>query len=95
MEYLNSVLPWLTWPTTITILLSYFSGLAIYRLYLHPLSQFPGPKLAAVTRWYEGYYDVVQNGQYTFKIRDMHKKYGNYLISLLESTRKIATHLLV
>ncbi|KAJ3552166.1 hypothetical protein NPX13_g11177 [Xylaria arbuscula] len=76
MEYLNSVQPWLTWSTAATILLSYLFGLAIYRLYLHPLSQFPGPKLAAVTRWYEGYYDVIQDGQYTFKIRDMHKKYG-------------------
>ncbi|KAF7924918.1 uncharacterized protein EAE98_007006 [Botrytis deweyae] len=54
----------------------YFGSLAFYRLFLHPLAQFPGPKLAAITRYYEAYYDIVQNGQYKFKIAEMHKKYG-------------------
>ncbi|KFX99303.1 hypothetical protein V490_01849 [Pseudogymnoascus sp. VKM F-3557] len=34
------------------------------------------PKLAAVSFWYEFYYDVVQGGQYTFEIGRMHEKYG-------------------
>jgi hypothetical protein len=57
-------------------LVVYLVTLAIYRLTFHPLSRFPGPKLAAVTRYYEAYYDVVQNGQYTFKIKEMHDRYG-------------------
>jgi hypothetical protein len=54
----------------------YLAGLAIYRLYLSPLAKFPGPRLAALTKWYEFYYDVVQQGQFTFQIQKMHKKYG-------------------
>ncbi|KAI0475699.1 cytochrome P450 [Xylariaceae sp. FL0804] len=54
----------------------YYLTLAVYRLYLHPLARYPGPKLAAVSRWYEGYYDLYQSGQYTFKIAEMHRKYG-------------------
>jgi hypothetical protein len=54
----------------------YLVTLAVYRLTLHPLARFPGPNLAAVTRYYEAYYDVVQNGQYTFKIKEMHERYG-------------------
>ncbi|PMD41073.1 cytochrome P450 [Hyaloscypha variabilis F] len=49
----------------------------IYRLYLSPISAFPGPKLAALTFWYEFYYDVYPlYGQYTFHIRDLHEQYG-------------------
>ncbi|KIX97334.1 uncharacterized protein Z520_06786 [Fonsecaea multimorphosa CBS 102226] len=54
----------------------YLVFLVVYRLYLSPLSKFPGPPLAALTLWYEFYYDVVKGGQYTFKIRELHKKYG-------------------
>lgn len=54
----------------------YLVGLAFYRIFLHPLARFPGPKLAAITRYYEAYYDIVKNGQYTFKIVELHRKYG-------------------
>jgi hypothetical protein len=50
----------------------------LYRLYFSPLSKFPGPKLAAATLWYEGYYDMVKGGKYIFKIKELHKKYGKY-----------------
>lgn len=60
--------------------LVYFASIAFYRLYLHPLAKFPGPKLAAVSRWYEGYYDVICSGHYTFKIEELHKKYGKVSI---------------
>jgi hypothetical protein len=58
------------------LVLAYLVGLCCYRLLLDPLAGFPGPKLAALTLWYEFYYDVVRRGQYTFKIRDMHGRYG-------------------
>ncbi|KAI0868177.1 cytochrome P450 [Hypoxylon argillaceum] len=52
--------------------------LIAYRLLLHPLAKFPGPKLAAATHWYEAYYDLVSKGggQWTFKIRRLHEIYG-------------------
>ena len=59
-----------------TILLLYGIGLAVYRLYFHPLAKFPGPKLAAATLWVEFYYDVVRSGIYIWEIEKMHKKYG-------------------
>ena len=54
----------------------YLIGLALYRLYLSPIAKFPGPKLAALTKWYEFYYDVVKRGQFSAHIRELHKIYG-------------------
>lgn len=79
--------PWQTQALASSILL-YFASLLVYRLFLHPLAKFPGPKLAAITRYYEGYYDVVQNGQYTFRIAEMHKQYGNLSTSRHSTARQ-------
>lgn len=65
-----------TLATLLVVILGSLIGLAIYRLYLHPLAKFPGPKLAALSKWYEAYYEIVLNGQFTFHIEDLHRKYG-------------------
>ncbi|KAI7777790.1 hypothetical protein LA080_003067 [Diaporthe eres] len=58
----------------------YLLGLAIYRLYLTPSAKFPGPRLAALCYWYEFYYDVwPHEGQYTWKIRELHQEYGPFV----------------
>ena len=54
----------------------YVLGLYVYRMYFDSLAHIPGPKLAAASLWYEFYYDVVLKGQYTYKIRELHEKYG-------------------
>ena len=50
--------------------------LAIYRLIPHPLAAVPGPKIAALTAWYEFYWDCPRKGQYAFRIQEMHRHYG-------------------
>ncbi|KAF2235442.1 cytochrome P450 [Viridothelium virens] len=56
----------------------YFVGLAVYRLYFHPLSKIPGPKFAALTRWYECYYDVLcwPGGKYMHIVNRLHDTHG-------------------
>ncbi|KAK4452860.1 cytochrome P450 CYP542B3 [Podospora aff. communis PSN243] len=48
----------------------------IWRLYFSPIAHIPGPRLAALTWWYEFYYDIILGGQYVFKMRDLHREYG-------------------
>lgn len=52
-------------------------GFVVTRLYLHPLSKFPGPRIAAVTRWYEFYHDVLRDGTYVKYYPKLHKKLGS------------------
>ena len=67
------------WPAAVGAALLYLVGQCIYRLYFHPLAKFPGPKIAAITFWYEWYYDAPMRGQYIFRIKEMHEKYGPIL----------------
>ncbi|KAF2875491.1 trichodiene oxygenase [Massariosphaeria phaeospora] len=73
---MNAIIDLVTFRNVAAGVVVYLISLTFYRLTLHPLARFPGPKLAAITRYYEGYYDLVQNGQYTFKIAKLHKEYG-------------------
>lgn len=54
----------------------YLGVLAFYRLRLSPLAKIPGPKIAAITGFYEFYHDFFRRGQYVWRIADMHTKYG-------------------
>ncbi len=65
------------WTTIVaSFILLYISTLTLYRLFLDPLSEFPGPRLAAATLWYEFYYDVIKTGAYMAEIKKMHENYG-------------------
>lgn len=45
----------------------YVVGLIVHRLDFSPIAGFPGPKLAAISSWYELYYDVIKDkGKYLF-----------------------------
>lgn len=55
----------------VSILYTLFS-----RTWLSPIRKVPGPRLAALTSWYECYYDLFKPGQYVFKIKQLHEQYG-------------------
>ena len=58
--------------------LALYISKCFYRLTIHPLAQFPGPTLAAITRLYGGFYDLRSETSYLKKMPELHKKYGRY-----------------
>lgn len=54
------------------------ASVVFYRLYLHPISRFPGPRIAAATGWYQAYYDIVKKGKMTQNIAKLHEIYGEF-----------------
>lgn len=75
---LNGILSAVNIWTVITAIVAYTLNLVIYRLYFSPLAGFPGPKLTAVTEWYEIYYNLVKDGKFFRKIPEWHEQYGSY-----------------
>lgn len=58
--------------------------LFVYRLYFHPLSNFPGPRLAAASYWYECYHDLIVGpnpGQGYKNIERLHDRYGKWCLT--------------
>jgi hypothetical protein len=53
-------------------IITYVASICISRLYFHSLAKSPGPWLAAVATWYEGYYDIIHQGRYIFEVEKMH-----------------------
>ncbi|KAL9622050.1 MAG: hypothetical protein Q9160_003549 [Pyrenula sp. 1 TL-2023] len=53
-------------------------GVCIYRVYFSPLAKFPGPRLAAATRWTEAYYELLHGngGQFSKAYARWHEEYG-------------------
>ncbi|GAB7359126.1 hypothetical protein MBLNU230_g5194t1 [Neophaeotheca triangularis] len=52
-------------------------ALAVYRLYFHPLAQYPGPFLARLTSWYDTYHAYIGDKHINF--RQLHEQYGTFV----------------
>ncbi|CZR59395.1 uncharacterized protein PAC_09287 [Phialocephala subalpina] len=48
----------------------------VYNLFLHPLANVPGPRLAAATYLYQTYHSLVGGSRYYVQVGKMHEKYG-------------------
>ena len=72
----------------ITSFLVWYASRLVYNVYFHPLSKFPGPRLAGASRWYEGYFDnlVGRGGQYMYEIDRIHRDYGSLHLPCLHTS---------
>lgn len=78
-----STTPQIFYNMTVLLAIYVFFALCVYCIYLtlqrlvfSPIAHFPGPRLAALTQWYEFYFDVVKHGQFYKEIERLHSIYG-------------------
>ncbi|PGH17767.1 hypothetical protein AJ79_00908 [Helicocarpus griseus UAMH5409] len=75
--YSDSSTIWLLTSTlVIATIIFYTAAVAIYRIYLHPLSHIPGPRLAAATHLYIFYHNWYRSGKLYLQTEKLHAKYG-------------------
>lgn len=74
---LSSIVSLTSLAWTVVLYIAYRISIALYNISpLHPLSRFPGPKIAAASYLYEAYYDWWTVGRYGKVIARMHEQYG-------------------
>ena len=71
----------------VTLLIAPHVLRAIYNLFFHPLSAFPGPKMAAVTRLWRAYIEIRKPKGMNFPdtLWSLHEKYGTSLVFVILS----------
>lgn len=61
---------------SLAVLVAALVSRVLYRLTLHPLSRFPGPRIAAVTNLYAVYYDLISDQSLIKHLKELHDTYG-------------------
>ncbi|KAI9815380.1 MAG: hypothetical protein M1832_005519 [Thelocarpon impressellum] len=52
-------------------------GVAVYRVFFHPLAKIPGPRLAGLTHLYGTYFNATGGSRYFAQIEELHRRYGS------------------
>ncbi|KAG4419518.1 hypothetical protein IFR04_007312 [Cadophora malorum] len=70
----------------------YLVGLVVTGLYFHPLSNIPGPKLAAISRLYITYFNATGGSKFYLQIEELHERYGTLqaVLNILRPIIRIA-----
>ncbi|EAW10448.1 cytochrome P450 [Aspergillus clavatus NRRL 1] len=72
---LESISLWAIFKLGLLVALSYLAPHSIYAIYFHPLSQYPGPKLAAISPIPLLVWEI--RGIVHSKVKDLHDQYGD------------------
>lgn len=58
----------------------------------HPLSSFPGPRIAAITTWYKAYIDCVAKTSFVHTLERLHEQHGTFSLSLCSRPLRLTGH---
>lgn len=63
--------------------LSYITQAAVYNSFFHPLSSFPGPRIAATTTLWKAFVECILNRSFCHVLEELHAQYGVYTLIVL------------
>ena len=73
-------IPVVVFTTFILACFTWFLAVGVYNLTLHPLSRYPGPKLAAFTIWWKAYIELFGKRNLVDVLFDLHQLHGALFI---------------
>lgn len=57
-------------------LITYRVWIGMYNYYLHPLARYPGSKLAAITKWYRTFQEMILQKSWSDLLFQIHMTHG-------------------
>jgi hypothetical protein len=66
------------WRVLLSTFILYWFFVIVKRIWFHPLSHIPGPKKAAATYLYHGWYQAWKDGSFYMQRPALHEKYGMF-----------------
>ena len=71
-------LEWQSFSFLLASLALWVIGRWFYNIYFHPLARYPGPKLAAMSYWWQVYVEVIKKQSLSLKLQELHLVYGKH-----------------
>ena len=76
----------------ISFFVAYTLAIAVNDVWFHPLSRFPGPSFAKVTRYWKAYVEVIQGRSFCHVLKELHAQYGEKVHSPIFEPPSLMVH---
>ena len=63
----------------LTAIVAYFVYHVVHNAFFHPLSKFPGPPIAGLTRYWKAYIECIAQQSFCHYLAELHAQYGETL----------------
>jgi hypothetical protein len=63
-------------PAVLAAVITYAAYMVMYNMFFHPLADFPGPPMGAITIYWKAYVECIANRSFCHELIELHARYG-------------------